>query len=302
VGLVTATLGLEDHGLAQSTWQGVQRALQDGIIHKADVIESVDARDYAKNISTFAQQHYDLIITSGQALSDETRELAVLYPNLRFLGVDQDPPSEPVDNLSLMLFPEEQGGFLAGVLAAKITHTGVVAAVCETSDLDSIRAYCDGFRAGAEHENQQVKVMVTYHPVGTPDELFTDEAWGHQVAGSMVSQGADVIFTVGGRLAQGALRGAAGQGVWSIGSERDQFFATREAGGRLLTSAMPQADAAIYMFLQGVTSGQVPQQVGGTMMLAPYHEGEKFVPLSTQAYLLDLERALESGEIHLTID
>jgi basic membrane protein A len=304
VGLVTNTAGLDDHGMAASAWAGIQKAVQDGLVQQADVIESVDTRDYSKNIATFAGQGYDLIITSGQGMSDETLEQAILHPEVQFVGLDQDAPGDPLENLYVMIFPEEQGGFLAGALAAKMSHTGAIGAVCETKSLESMRRSCEGFRAGAAYQNKQVKVFISYHEGGGSGDLFNDEAWGAETAREMVRDGADVIYGVGGRLGEAALQAATEAGAWIIGSERDQYYITREARKGLLTSIIPDASEALYQFVAGLEKGRAipPLTLIGRMTLAPYHDGGTLIPLAVQQSMLSLETALNSGKVNVSIE
>src|SRR5690349_2999719 len=71
-GLVTDTLGIDDHGVNQDAWLGLQASRSEGVTDETAYIESVDARDYEKNIDYFMVQGYDVIITSGIGLEDET--------------------------------------------------------------------------------------------------------------------------------------------------------------------------------------------------------------------------------------
>ena len=155
VGLVTSTARLDDHGLNASAWEGMQGALQDGTIQIADPIESVDARDYEKNIAYFVEHGYDLVVSVGQGQTDVTRAAAEKYPKVRFLGLDQTASEAPLPNLQVVPFAKEQGGFQAGALAALVSESNIVGAVCETSGIDSMWQYCEGFRLGALHENER---------------------------------------------------------------------------------------------------------------------------------------------------
>ena len=296
VGLVTDTGGLQDYGLTQSAWDGLQQALNDGVIQKADFIESVDARDYAKNISTFAESGYDVIVTSGVSLEDETLHAVDLYPDSVFIGLDQPPdPTRP--NFLAVDFPEDQGGFLAGVLAAGMTGTNIVGAACETSGISSNWQACEGFRAGAEYANPDITVYVTYRENGHREDLFRDEAWGRESALGMIAGGADVIFGVGGGTGQGALLAASQAGAWCLGSEQDQFHVTREAGAALLASVTPDASEVLIQTLALLPTGLPPSPLMGTVRLSPYHEADRFVPTFLQQSLLELQTALKAGEI-----
>ena len=140
-------------------------------------------------------------------------------------------------------------------------------------------------------------MLVTYHESARPDDLFMDEDWGARTAGNMLARGADVIFGAGGRVGQGALRRAAEAGVWSIGSEQDQFYATREARAFLLASVVPQAGEVVRGLLVSYASGGQVPALTGSMGLSPFHEGERHLPLSVQAELLALKAALGNGSL-----
>ena len=296
VGLVTDTGGLQDHGLTQSAWEGVRQALAEGDIQKADYIESVDARDYAKNISTFAEAGYDVIITSSMGLEDETLQAADLHPDSVFIGLDQPPDLERA-NFHAVSFPEDQGGFLAGALAAGMTKTGVIGAVCETADIPSDWRACEGFRAGAKHANPDITVFVSYHENGSSDDLFKDNTWGQETASGLIRDGADVIFGVGGGTGEGALAAAAEAGVWSLGSEQDQFYVTLEAGSSLISSVLPQASPVIYAALVSIQKKLPIDPLIGDMQLAPFHDAQHFVPVVLQQGLSELQAALKNGAI-----
>ena len=105
VGLVTAFGKVDDHGLNQSAWEGVVQARDEGLIYKADLIETIDARDHAKNIRTFAENGYDLIVTVGLSLDEETRLAADEWPGAAFVGVNQ-PAGEPARTWRRSPFPK----------------------------------------------------------------------------------------------------------------------------------------------------------------------------------------------------
>lgn len=86
--LVTDTQGIEDHGMNQDAWAGLQEAEANGLADQVEYIASVDARDYQKNIVYFANRGFDLIFTSGVSLDDETLQSADLYPDSTFVGLN----------------------------------------------------------------------------------------------------------------------------------------------------------------------------------------------------------------------
>ncbi|MGE5249485.1 MAG: BMP family ABC transporter substrate-binding protein [Bacteroidota bacterium] len=298
VGLVSSTAGLQDHGLNQSAWETLQQAQAHGIAARVDAIETVDARDYAKNIAVFVQDRYDVIISSGAGLRDETLQAARDHPSIRFIGLDQESASEALDNFTAVHFPEDQGGFLAGALAAQMTRTQIIGAACETAGLASFWRACEGFRLGAQYARPGVTVLVQYHRPESSEDLFTDEGWGTQAAQDMIRAGADVIFGVGGRPGEGALRAASQAGAWGIGWEQDQFYQVPDARASLLSSVVPDAAPAILQVLSSLNqAGQAPPGLQGAMDLAPSHETERFISPSLESLLADLKLALRNGSV-----
>ncbi|HEY2981062.1 MAG TPA: BMP family ABC transporter substrate-binding protein [Anaerolineales bacterium] len=288
VGLVTDTGGLHDHGLTQSAWDQLERAQAGHVAQITAYVESVDPRDYAKNLEYFARRHYDVVLSAGAGFRDETLFAADRYPATIFVGLDQPPdPAHP--NYVAVTFHEDQAGFLAGYLAARMTRTGIVAAVCETAGIPSNWRACEGFRAGAAYADPDVQVLITYRENGSQEDLFRDDVWGRAAALESIAAGADVIFGVGGGTGQGALVAAAERGVAALGSEQDQFQVTRAAQAVLLTSFVKNADPAIPMLLSALINGGAHQsEYSGSIAIAPFQDRGLRVPQPVQTNLIQL--------------
>ncbi len=296
VGLVTAFGKVDDHGLNQSAWEGVQQALNEGLIYKADFIETVDARDRAKNIRTFLEDGYDLIVTVGISMDEDTRLAADGWPGAAFIGVDQ-PQAESRPNLAGLVFPEDQGGFLAGALAALTTKTGKVAALCEVESIPSMWRYCEGFRVGVRYANPDLRARVLYKEEGATGELFNDFAWGEKQALFMLDGGVDILFAAGGETARGALETAAARGVFVIGAEEDMFYQLDNADF-VLSSAVKWAVPGVYALIRLAVEGQFPAgERRGEYALGPHHSLERQVQPTVRARLEQVRIGLADGSI-----
>ncbi len=86
VGLVTDVGKINDKSFNQSAWEGVQKSNTDGVADVVQFIETADAKDYAKNISTFADAGYDAIVTVGFGLGEATGAAAGPTPILSSLA------------------------------------------------------------------------------------------------------------------------------------------------------------------------------------------------------------------------
>jgi basic membrane protein A and related proteins len=301
VGLMTDTLGINDHGMNEETWAGLEEAKTNGLVDRVEYIESIDTRDYEKNIAYFAEKGYDVIVTVNPGLSDETLRSVDLYPTSVFIGMNQ-PQKEARPNLIPVTFPEDQMGFLAGALAARISETQIVGAVCETSGIDSMWRYCEGFRAGAAFVNEltgrKVKASVVYRDNGDREKLFVDEAWGHDTAQGLIQRGADVIFAAGGATGQGALRAAAEAGIKSIGAERDQRAVLAGEGSGVVTSIFGDASFEVQEALRLIREGKTTEPQSDQIKYVPFDQ--KF-PESLTGEMDTLLFSLSSGEIKTNV-
>ena len=215
VGLVTDVGKINDKSFNQSAWEGVQRAEKE-LGATVQYIETADAKDYAKNMATFADAGYDVIVTVGFNLGEATVAAAGTYPNVKFIGVDQF-QSADTPGVAGLSFPEDNAGFLVGALASMMSKTNKIGAVCGTDAVPPVWRFGEGYKAGAAYadgmKGTTTEVFVVYHSDVGFDKTFTDPEWGASTAQSMMDQGADAIFGCGGITGNGAITKAAQSGA-----------------------------------------------------------------------------------------
>lgn len=305
VGLVTERGVIDDHASNQAAWEGIQQAgkEQDMV---ANYIETTDARDYEKNISTFGEAGYDVIVTAGYAQSKATLKSAGIYPNSMFIGIDQamvndmDMPS----NLVILEFPEDQAGFLAGVLAVQMSTTKKIGAVCVSDGIPYIWRYCEGYKAGALFINSEASVLISYHHDVGFDQAFNDPVWGKYAAEALILEGADVIFGVGGETATGAIQAAADQGVYVIGFDNDMYDILPESRNMLLSSATKLVAVGVSELVLAAGGGTFPggERISGKAGYAPFHNMEENISDEIKKQLEDVSAGLEDGSIKTGVD
>ncbi len=313
VGMVTDVGKIDDKSFNQSSWEGVKLAETElGAI--VQYIETTDSKDYAKNIATFADAGYDVIVTVGFALGEATAAAAVEYPNIYFIGVDQfqawqydDDPTNDIANLAGLVFPEDQAGFLVGALAAMMTKTNKIGAVLGTDAVPPVWRFGEGYRAGAAYINPAVEVFVVYHSDVGFDKTFTDPEWGAATANSMIDKGADVIFGAGGKTGNGAVIAAAQRGVYAIGVDTDQYYTLPEAAPRLLSSALKLLTPGTFDLIKLAKDAQAGRGTfpSGNYMgkagYAPYHDLDAEVPAEVKAKMEEINAALLDGSLQTNV-
>ena len=308
VGLVTDVGKINDKSFNQSAWEGVQRAEKE-LGAKVQYIETADSKDYDKNIATFGDANYDVIVTVGFGMGEATVKAAGTYPNIKFVGVDQfqawqfdDDASNDVANVAGLGFPEDQAGFLVGALAAMMSESHKIGAVCGTDVVPPVWRFGEGYKAGAAYADGMggttTEVFVVYHSDVGFDKTFTDPEWGAATAKSMMDQGADAIFGCGGITGNGAITAAAQAGAYAIGVDTDQYLTLPEAAPRMLSSAMKLITPGVFDLVKSVKDGAfVNGNVTGSAGYAPFHDLDGDVPADVKAEMEKINAGLLDGSI-----
>jgi basic membrane protein A len=253
VGLVTDIGGLNDHGFNHLAYLGLQRAQKELGVHTR-VLESHANSDYVPNMSTLAQQGYDLVIAVGFLMADSVSTVAKQFPKTKFMIIDSAWPDGGPKNLEGTVFHEEQAGYLVGYLAGLLYKgKAVTFSSVGGQKIPPVDHYIAGYQAGAKAANPQVKLLNAY----SQDFVAQDKC--KSIALQQIQQGSEVVFQVAGGCGLGALDAAKQKKVWGIGVDADQSY----LGPQVLTSAMKRVDNDVFTTVQQVLKGQ-------------FHGGETF--------------------------
>jgi len=299
VGIVTDVGKIDDKSFNQSAWEGGKMAEKD-LGAKLQYIETTDAKDYDKNINTFADANYDVIVTVGFALGEATAKAAAAYANTKFIGVDQfqDTSKAVPANLVGLNFPEDQAGFLVGALAAQMTKSKKIGGVFGTDAVPPVWRFGEGYRAGAAYIDPSIEVTNVYHNDVGFDKTFSDPEWGATTANSMTDKGVDVIFGGGGKTGNGAVTATAQKGVYAIGVDSDQYYTLPEAQKMLLSSAMKLITPGVFDLIKLAKDGKFPSgNYFGTAGYAPYHDLDSQVPAEVKTKMEQIAKGLIDGSI-----
>jgi len=298
IGLVTDTGKVDDKSFNQSAWEGALEAAQASGGY-AKYIETVDPKDYATNIAQFTAAGYDVIVTVGFLMGEATVAAAKENTGVQFIGVDQF-QAEEIPNLTGLVFPEDKAGYAAGYLAGLMTKTNKIGAVLGTDTVPPVKLFGEGYKAGALAANPTAEVTLVYHE---PNNAFTDPEWGAAEAKKQLEQGHDIIFGAGGLTGNGALieiakAPGAGETIFCIGVDTDQFFTVPEAAKCLLTSAEKKLTLGTKDLVLLAKDGKAP---GGNFIgltgLAPYHDTEAAVPEEVKVKVEEVIAGLDAGTI-----
>ena len=320
IGFVTDVGTLEDKSFNEAAWLGIQDA-KAKYNAEIDNIVTKDTKDYAANIKAFVDRGYGIIVTSGFAMGDATTIAAKQYPNVKFIGTDQgvcidekgapDPkfgckgdPATLLPNRQGIVYNEAQAGYLAGVVAASISKTGVVGTPGGINTIPPVVKYIRGYINGAKATNPNIKVLSKYFSTDIT-KAFNDSAGGKAIGQQMIGQKADVLFQVAGLTGAGFLEAACDAKVWGIGVDVDQWASLPNQQACIVTSAEKHLRASV---LAAIARAVAKTDKGGTISLdaksdpigvgvSDFHNHKDLITAEIQKKIDDALAAMKAGTI-----
>ncbi|PCD77788.1 BMP family lipoprotein [Pseudothioclava arenosa] len=228
--------GKFDKSFNEAAYTGAQRwADETGGSYKELEMQSEAQREQA--LRRLAQSGANPIVMTGFAFGDVLNTVAPDYPETKFAIIDMvvDQP-----NVRSVVFTEEQGSYLVGMMAAQASKTGTVGFI-GGMDIPLIRKFACGYVQGVKAVNPDAKVI--QNMTGTTPSAWNDPVKGSELTKAQISQGADVIYAAAGGTGIGVLQTAADEGILSIGVDSNQ---NHLHPGKVLTSMLKRVDNAVY--------------------------------------------------------
>lgn len=237
--MVTDTAGIGDQSFNDMANEGGTRAEEElGITF--NILESQTAADYVRNLTDSAESS-DITVAVGFLLTDALTEVAEMYPDHAFALIDAEIEA---DNIVNYLFREQEGSFLAGVIAALTTQTNQIGFVGGIR-IPPVMRYEVGYVAGARSVNPDIEIAIAYA------DDFEDPDGGKELSLAQYNSGADVIHAAAGRTGVGAFDAAIeqGEGYWVIAADRDQSELGED---HHLAAVIKGIDTGVYDSIQSV--------------------------------------------------
>ena len=239
VGLVTDIGGLNDRGFNQLANEGLPRAKEElGV--DVRVITSDQNSDYVPNLSTLAQQKFDLIIANGFLMGEATATVAKRFPDAKLAIIDfpQAAMEGKPTNVQGLLFRENEAGYLVGYVAGLYGKDNDVNTVSSVGGqkVPAVDNFIAGYEGGAKAADPQIKTLSGY------SQDFVDQAKCTELALDQISRGSGVVFAVAGQCGLGAIDAAKERDVKAIGVDADQSY----LGSHVITSAVKRVEVAVF--------------------------------------------------------
>jgi basic membrane protein A len=254
--LVSDIVGFNDAGFNKLQLQGLNQATAK-VGATALPLVSHSTSDYAPNFNTAIRKGANLVVAAGYLLAPTIKTYAQKFPNTKFAITDDSyKDAGGFKNVQGIVYATQQGGCLAGILAAKMAQKlgGHAIGAVGGLKIPSVDQYIAGYRFCAAKVVPGTKTIVQY----SNDFAAADKC--QTVAQNEIGQGAKVIFPVAGGCGLGAMKAADAAKLWSIGVDVDQ---SKDAKN-VLTSATKHTDTGVYDTVLAAATGKFK---GGTDVL-----------------------------------
>ena len=283
--------GKNDKSFNEAAFHGAERwAKETGGTYKELEMQNEAQREQA--LRQLAESGANPIVMTGFAFGDVLNTVAPDYPKTKFAIIDMvvDQP-----NVKSVVFTEDQGSYLAGIMAGMASKTGVVGFI-GGMDIPLIRRFGCGYAQGVKAVKPDATVILNM--TGTDGSAWNNPVKGGEIAKSQMSQKADVIYAAAGGTGVGVLQAAADGNILSIGVDSNQNYLHP---GQVLTSMVKRVDNAVYeAFKEGADlkpGVNVMDLKAGGVDVAMDDNNAKLVTPEMKAAVDDAAAKIKSGDL-----
>lgn len=197
--------GKFDKSFNEAAFHGAEKYTKEsGVKFREFEIQNEAQREQA--LRKFASDGNSPIVIAGFSAAAAIEKVSTEFPDTKFVIIDAvvDKP-----NVRSVVFNDNEGSYLVGVIAAKTSKSGTVSFV-GGMDVPLIRNFACGYVGGVKATNPAAKVI--QNMTGDTPAAWNDPAKGGEIAKSQMDQGSDVIFAAAG----GTGIGAAGRRLYPV--------------------------------------------------------------------------------------
>ena len=234
--LVYGTGGKFDKSFNEAAYAGAEKFKAETGVDYRDFEPTSDTQG-EQAIRNFASRGFNPVVAVSFAWTSAMEKVAAEYPDTKFVIVDS---VVELPNVRSVLYKEEEGSYLVGLLAGMASKTGKVGFV-GGMDIPLIRKFGCGYVQGVKAAKSDAEIF--QNMVGTTGAAWNDPVRAGELTKNQIDQGADVIYAAAGASGLGVLQTAADNGKLSIGVDSNQ---NHLHPGKVLTSMVKRVDLAVY--------------------------------------------------------
>ena len=285
LGVVYDAGGKFDKSFNESMFNGAEKFKAETGIEYRDFEPTGDTQG-EQAIRNFASKGFNPIVAVSFAWTSAIEKVATEFPDTKFVIVDA---TVDLPNVRSVVYKEEEGSYLVGVLAGMASKTGKVGFV-GGMDIPLIRKFECGYEQGARAAKADIEVF--QNMTGTTGAAWNDPVRGGELTKNQIDQGADVIYAAAGATGLGVLQTAADNGKLSIGVDSNQ---NHLHPGSVLTSMVKRVDLAVY---NAYADAKNDKFTAGTQALGVKEDGVAYALDDNNAKLIteEMKAAVEKAK------
>lgn len=223
-----------------------------------------DQTKWQPTLEDISEQDWDLICAGTWQMKEPFEAVAPNYPDKKYVIFDTAVDYDKGDykNVYSILYKQNEGAYVIGALAAKVTNSKMPFANTEhkigflgVSDIPVINDFLVGYIQGAKSIDNDVKVSISY--VGSPN----DSAKGKEMALSQYNKGVDIAFNVAGQSGLGLIDAAKETKKYALGVDSDQALLFKDTDPEkakiICSSLLKRVDVSILRAFELFKDGKL---------------------------------------------
>lgn len=297
--VVAGTLG--DQGFFDDAERGIQALAAAGSKTTTVQADANNPAQWKSNLESVSTGTWGLVVTGTSQMKDILTATAPKYPNQNYIYYD-DIVKAP--NVASITYKQNEGSYLAGVLAAEVTlhpdqfpraKGSKVVGLVGGMDIPVINDFVAGFKSGVKTVDPSIKVVVSY--VGG----FNDSNKGYDQAKAMFDrEHADVVFQVAGGSGLGVLKAAQDADRYAIGVDSNQNAINK---GYVLASMLKNIGASIKSAVMAYAAGTLkmgsvtPYGLANNGVSLTFENNGNIVPKAIQDLIASYAQKVVAGQV-----
>jgi len=323
IGVVTDVGAVNDKNFNQYSYAGAVAGARAIGAKTPSVVVPKEPSDYERLINAYIDQGFDVIVGVGFNLESHLATAAKANKDIWFVGVDANPCinkngdvdstftdcsgviADLLPNFITLNYAEDQAGYLAGMVAASASKSGIIGAIGGVAVCAPCVRYIQGYALGAKSVNPAIKVKAAWVSASDFVKGFYDQTGGTTYAQQFIKQnpGIDVLFQVAGQTGNGVIDAACAAGINAIGVDVDQYQSYPASQACILTSAEKHLTVSVSTAIQEISAKTAK---GGRFEfnakndgigVSPFYEAASKLPSDMQAKVDAALAAMAAGTL-----
>ncbi len=202
---------VSDAGWNAAAFDGLQ-LIKNTLGADTAMVQTTSPADFEDAMRDFASRGFRVVFAHGFEYTDTALKVGKSFPQTYFIVTSGSASSA---NVASVTFKIEEAAYVEGVLAGKMTKTGVVGCIGGI-ELPAIHLTFNGFKLGFLSARPGGRMLTSF--TGS----FDDVGAAKEAALAQISQGADLLFHNADAAGLGVFQAAHQRQIFAFGANRNQ--------------------------------------------------------------------------------